>query len=305
MQIKPNVFLIGVQKSATTSLYNWIAQHPDVCGPTSTKDTPFFIDDKLYNKGFSFLESIYSKYYENQKVIINGSAHTVYFEKALKRLSNYNPEAKIILVLRNPVERAISAYNFAVKRNLDDKDLLSSIDEEHLRLKSDDVQILSETTYIDHGRYFKQISMLRNYFKEENTLILFYKDVKHNPEQVIKETYSFLNLDPQFNPELKALNKTGTVRFKLIKNLVYNNNPVKKFLLKNVFDVIIPYDLKYRIKISILRLITKKDTKATKEQPKNVIDNQTKRYLYKLLEEDINNLESLLNKDLSHWKLFK
>jgi hypothetical protein len=305
MSLTPNTFLIGVQKSATTSLYDWIAQHPDVCGPISTKDTPFFIDDKLYSKGFSFLESIYSKYYENQKVIINGSAHTIYFEKALKRLSNYNPEAKIILVLRNPVERAISAYNFAVKRNLDDKDLLSAIDEEHLRLKSDDVQILSETTCIDHGRYFKQISLLRNYFKEENTLILFYKDVKHNPEQVIKETYSFLNLDPQFNPELKALNKTGTVRFKLIKNLVYNNNPVKKFLLKNVFDVIIPYDLKYRIKISILRLITKKDTKATKEQPKNVIDNQTKRYLYKLLEEDINNLEILLNKDLSHWKLFK
>ena len=46
-----------------------------------------------------------------------------------------------------------------MKRNLDDKDLLSSIDEEHLRLKSDDVQILSETTYIDHGRYFKQICL--------------------------------------------------------------------------------------------------------------------------------------------------
>jgi hypothetical protein len=298
MSLTPNTFLIGVQKSATTSLYDWIAQHPDVCGPISTKDTPFFIDDKLYSKGFSFLESIYSKYYENQKVIINGSAHTIYFEKALKRLSNYNPEAKIILVLRNPVERAISAYNFAVKRNLDDKDLLSSIDEEHLRLKSDDVQILSETTYIDHGRYFKQISMLRNYFKEENTLILFYKDVKHNPEQVIKETYSFLNLDPQFNPELKALNKTGTVRFKLIKNLVYNNNPVKKFLLKNVFDVIMPYDLKYRIKISILRLITKKDLNT----PQKEINNETKMYLYNLLKNDINNLENLLNKDLSHWK---
>ena len=80
MSLKPNVFLIGVQKSATTSLYDWISQHPDVCGPISTKDTPFFIDDKLYNKGFSFLESIYSKYYENQKVIINGSAHTIYFE---------------------------------------------------------------------------------------------------------------------------------------------------------------------------------------------------------------------------------
>ena len=95
-----------------------------------------------------------------------------------------------------------------------------------------------------------------------------------------------------------------TVRFKVIKDLVYNNNPIKKFLLKHVIDVIVPYDLKYRIKISILRLITKKDTKTAKKQPKNVIDNQTKLYLYELLEEDISNLEKLLNKDLSHWKLF-
>ena len=75
-------------------------------------------------------------------------------------------------------------------------------------------------------------------------------------------------------------------------------------MLKHVIDVIVPYDLKYRIKISILRLITKKDTKTAKKQPKNVIDNQTKLYLYELLEEDISNLEKLLNKDLSHWKLF-
>lgn len=305
MSIKPNVFLIGVQKSATTSLYDWVSQHPNVCGPVSMKDTPFFIDDKLYNKGFSFIEDIYGKYYKDHKIVINGSAHTIYFEKALKRLSEYRPDGKILLVLRNPVERAISAYNFAVKRNLETKDLKSSIDEEYLRLKSKDVQLLSETTYIDHGMYFKQISILKKYFSDDNILILFYEDIKSKPEQVINKVYTFLEIDNQFNPDLKALNKTGSVRFKFIKDLVYNNNPIKKFLLKYVFDVIVPYDLKYRIKISILRFITKKDSFKSKNKPENKINNETRCFMYGLLKNDIENLENLLNKDLSNWKNYK
>lgn len=298
-RIQPNLFLIGVQKSATTSVYDWIAQHPQVCGPVSMKDTPFFIDDELYSKGTEFLDGVYQKQYQGQEVIINGSAHNVYFEHAMQRIKAFNPEAKLILILRNPVDRAISAYYFARKRNLEKDELRLAIEKEKERLKSTDLKVLSETTYIDHGLYYKQLKRLYQYFSPEQTMILFYEDIKNRPEEVIRDVYIRLGVDQDFKPEFRSLNKTGQTRFKWIKNLIYNDSRAKKFLLKNLVDKIIPYDLKYRIKIFFLNLITS-DSKAPRAGA--VVDKETRDYIKHFFEDDISNLELMLEKDLSHWK---
>lgn len=296
----PNVFLIGVQKSATTSIYDWMAQHPDVCGPVSLKDTPFFIDDRLYYKGLEFLQGIYRRDYKGQQVILNGSAHNIYFEKALKRISELNPDAKLILILRDPAERAFSAYNFAVKRNLEKQDFASAIADEGNRIHDPDLKIRSETTYVDHGLYFKQIQRLFTYFKPEQLKVILYEDVREKADKTIEELYEFIGVKTDFTPDFRKLNKTGSVKYAWIKNMVYNDSKWKRFLLRHVIDPLIPYDLKYRAKIFLLNAMTGKSKKNT--GVRTGLTPENRKMLNSLFREDIRNLEKLLGRDLSAWK---
>ncbi|SFR36419.1 Sulfotransferase domain-containing protein [Robiginitalea myxolifaciens] len=299
-RLHPNVFLIGVQKSATTSVYDWMAQHPDICGPVSMKDTPFFIDDKLYNKGVKFLEQVYRPEYRDQKVILNGSAHNIYFEHALKRMAEFQPDAKLILILRDPVERAFSAYKFAKKRNLEDMELEAAIADEPNRIAHPDLKIQSETTYVDHGLYHRQIQRLYQYFKPEQVRILLYEDIREQPETIMHDIYSFIGVDATFTPDYRKLNQTGSVRYTWIKNMVYNDSKWKQFLLKYIIDPILPYNLKYRLKLFFLRAMTGK-AKNDSGQP-DVLTHERANWLRSYFIEDIQNLETLIGRDLTAWK---
>ena len=296
--IIPNIYLIGVQKSATTSVYDWMAQHPDICGPVSMKDTPFFIDDKLFNKGMSFITKVYKPQYRDQPIVLNGSANIIYFEKAIRRVRDLNPNARMILILRHPTDRAISAYNFAVKRNMESESLQKAIELEPQRLKEGDLEVLSNNTYVDHGYYYEQISRLYEYFDPSQILILLFKDVREQPEASIRKIYEFIGVDPEFTPSYNTLNKTGTVRYKWIKNLIYNNTGLKKFLIKYVVDPLVPYDWKYRTKIFFLNLVT-----SEKKSPKeNQVPSTLRQQLLELFVQDIEQLEKLIHRDLSDWR---
>lgn len=79
--VLPNTFLIGAQKCATTSIYDWLSQHPKVCAPISVKDYAFFTRDDFYNKGLKHLSSFYNGSYNNEKVILQGSVHYIFLKK--------------------------------------------------------------------------------------------------------------------------------------------------------------------------------------------------------------------------------
>lgn len=294
----PNAFLIGAQKSATTSLYDWIGQHPDVCAPFSMKDTPFFIYDALYANKDAFLDEVYRREYKGQRILLNGSVNIIYFEHAIKRMAELNPQARLILALRNPIERAISAYNFAVKRNMEGLSLKQAVEQEQERLEKGDLDMLSNNTYVDHGKYHMQITRLYKYFPKSQVLIFLYEDICTNPLQVIAKAYTFLGLDPSFEPNFRSLNKTGSVRFPWIRNMIYSQSGLKKFLVKNILDKVLPYDRKYRLKIFFLNLITRK----TNDFPKNADDlDEARAMIRQRLEPDIKELQVLLGRDLTHW----
>lgn len=298
-ELTPNVFLIGVQKAATTSLYDWLAQHPEVCAPFSMKDTPFFIDDELFAKGGEFLDKIYRNEYSGQPVVLNGSANIIYFEKAIKRIASLNPDARLILVLRNPVERAISAYNFAVKRNMEKESLQKAISLEKSRIREGDLRTLSNNTYVDHGRYYTQITRLRNYFPAKSAHIVFYEDIRNDPLAVVRDVYEFIGVSQDFEPELKQLNKTGEVRFPWVRNALYSQSGIKKALVRHILDPLLPYNIKYKLKIFFLNLVT---SQRSNKNEANRDDIEARELIQEALSEEIERLEELLGKDLKSWK---
>ncbi len=298
MDIKANVFLIGAQKSATTSVYDWMAQHPDVCGPTSMKDTPFFIDDTLYSKGYGWLSRVYESAYRGEEIVVNGCAHYMFFDSALQRISEYNPGSRLIVILRNPVDRAFSSYQFARKRNLESKPLLDAIKDESERLKSNNLKVITECTYAHHGLYYRQLTNVFKHFDRDKVLVLLYEQIKKEPLRSIKEVYGFLGVDKDFEPDLRKLNPTGSLRYPLIRDMIYNDSKAKRWFLKNILDPVLPHDRKYRLKIFFLNLITRKGGPAEKE----TLSPAEAEYLYSFFSEDLENLEKLLSMDLKAWK---
>lgn len=295
--ISPNTFIIGVQKSATTSLYNWIGQHKDVCAPSSLKDFPFFIKEDLYGQGVSSLAPEYKKFgYSSEKVVLQGNVQYVFFKKAIERLYDHDKNGKLILVLRNPVDRAISAYNYFKKLNIETLSLEDALKKEKDRLNGS-YQEICDFTYTAHGMYYEQVKNILEYFPGEQLLVLLYTDIKNNPEETIKRVYEFLDIDPDFKPEFKKLNITGKVRFKWLQNAVFNQNKIKKKVVK-ALDPIVPIHLRTKIRWKIKELNTIKNSENTKG------NSEKEKELFKsLFTEDVQKTGKLLNMDLSHWKL--
>ena len=117
----PNTFLIGTQKSGSTSLYDWISQHPDVCGDLGLKDLSFLVKDELYDKGLSYLSDMISDVYDKEKIIFHSSVQYIYYKKGIERLKHHFPNGKFILILRNPLDRLISAFTSLTNLQLENE----------------------------------------------------------------------------------------------------------------------------------------------------------------------------------------
>lgn len=298
-ELLPNTFLIGAQKAATTSLYHWMSQHPDICAPMSVKDYAFFTRPEFFKKGPSHLNGFYNGEHHLEKIIIQGSVHYIFFEEALKRIHDFKPKAKFILVLRNPFDRAISAYRYAKKFNYETECFEKAIELEKQRLQTSDVRTKSECTYLHHGLYYQQITKFFNYFDKKQLHICFYDDIKLNPKRVIKDIFEFLKVDSSFIPELKKMNKTGRVKNKTFQNIAFGNHPARNFITKKILRNILPEKIRTDLRWKIIKMNTKSAESSSQEQQ---IPETTLKKMELFFANDISKLEELLQKDLSHWK---
>lgn len=294
----PNTFLIGAQKAATTSLYNWLSQHPEICAPMTVKDYAFFTRDDFFNKGLESLSQFYKEDFNGQKIVLQGSVHYIYFEKALERIQNYSPNAKFLLILRNPVERAISAYEYAVKFNYETLPIDQAFEAEDKRQADDDIRIRSELTYKTHGLYSKQIKTFLKYFSEEQLKVILYEDIANQPERVVKNTFDFLNVDDSFKPNLESMNRTGKVKNKTFQKLAFGNSKLRNFITRKLMPLFLSQRAKDKLRWKMIHM----NTKNVGQDYLSALDPQFRQELYNFFREDIEALEQYLSRDLSHWK---
>ncbi|OUS01646.1 hypothetical protein A9Q86_07710 [Flavobacteriales bacterium 33_180_T64] len=297
--IKPNVFIIGAQKSATTSLYNWLSQHPNVCGPSSIKDYPFFItcwdnfdeESKMLDK--EYLDSGYS----NQKIVLHGSVQYMFEEKAIDRIFEFDPNAKLICTLRDPTERAISAHKYFKKLNLETKSLKQALDLDEEFLNGT-LQQRHDFTYKSHGLYAKQLEYVFKKFNKDQVLVFLYEDIRDNPVDVIEKAHNFLEIDDSFSPELIHANATGEIKFKLFQKLIFNNNKFKKFIVDNIVDPFIPLHKRSKIRWALSEWNTKSPNHVIKKDEYE----EERVLLKKYFKEDILKLEQIIKRNLDSWK---
>ncbi|MBN2664849.1 MAG: sulfotransferase domain-containing protein [Bacteroidales bacterium] len=281
---------IGVQKGATTSIHQILKQHQQIFLP-SVKEVQYFDRDENFLQGINW----YAEHYKDvtsEKAVGEVCPSYIYDEKCPKRIFDYIPKLKLILILRNPADRAFSQYKMRVGRGDEKRKFKDAVKSELQKIKNKENYPLPEH-YIARGFYDKQIIRYFELFDKKNILILFFKkDFLDNKKETIKKILDFIEVDSNVNLPLN-IKATPEVNWKnkKVDKLLNTANPINQFAKK-----IIP-SKKTRIKIKYF--FSNINQKATAD--KSELDEIKPFLINEVYKESILNLEKLIDKDLSSW----
>ncbi len=206
--MKDHFIIIGGQRSGTTYLYEILNEHPEVCMSYPVRPEPkYFLEKKVHDIDKN---EYYRLFFKNcsKEAKVFGEKSTSYYEKNESPELIYSalPNTKILFILRNPVNRALSNYFFSRKNELETRSL-----EEVFLLKKPQPQINSKNlsvnpfNYLERGNYLKYIKNYELFFQKNQIRIIIFEEFINNLRE-IQNLYSFLGIDNNYSP-LKISNK--------------------------------------------------------------------------------------------------
>jgi len=231
----PNFMIVGVQKAGTTTLYDYIIQHPKVI-PAFRKETKYF--DLYRQKSLNWYKAFFPVLSNN---CITGEATPDYFyyNEIPKQIQTILPKVKLIVLLRNPAERAISHYNFNIDRKIENLPFDDAIKKEQERISNNfTIKLKSgyksnsfrEFSYVSRGLYAKQLQNWLNFFPIKQFFFCSTAQLHLNPLQTLNEIYNFLNLSPL--KEVNSFTKNAS-KNKVIIPGEYLKNFKESFITEN------------------------------------------------------------------------
>lgn len=293
-KILPNIYIIGAQKSGTTSLFDWVGQHPEIYANPASKDYPFFTDERLYNHRKKDFLNLFKKN-DSKKVILGCEANLMYVPEAIERMQSLIPEAKLIAILRNPVDRAFSAWFYAMERGLEKRTFSEAIEEE---MKGKTIPPHTwegrQKNYLRHGLYAQQLEGVFRFYPGDKVMVLIYEDVIKDPAKEIKKVFRFIGIDESFIPNFTIKNKTlGGQRFKILSKILYRGRP-HKHPLWEILRFLIPKDLRttMRMKLENINRV---------EASKPSFPEDIRRKLINYYKDEIVRLEQILHMEITEW----
>lgn len=296
-----NIFIAGAAKSGTTTLYYLLNQHPHICFPI-VKEPNYFNNGDLgqditgpgrgpgdrstvwtnTRKGYETLYRCNSEH----RYRLDASVSYLYSTKAACRISEYSTDAKIIIVLRNPVDRAWSHYKHLVR---DGRENLSFKE----ALKQEEERIVKGWEFSWHlkrmGLYSQQVQRFYEHFDTDQILIFLFEDITNDLEKTINEIASFASLPAfQYNFKQKKDNVSGVVKSKTFAGII---NWIVGY--KSTVNKIIPPRITHRL-MQLARSFNIKQKDMT-------MPSEIKQGLQEYFREDIEETGELIGRDLSHW----
>ena len=212
--MKPNFFLIGAAKCGTTSMYAYLRQHPNIFMP-KMKEPNYFSSDSLikFRKRIKS-EKEYFQLFKNvkdEKMIGEASPTYLYSKVAAENIKRFNPESRIIIMLRNPVDAICSMYHMRVRNGLEH---ILYLDEALAKeIKLDMLNSSNQTcNYIEHVQFSQQITRYTTFFDKNKIHFILLDDLKDNPIIVLQRVFEFLQVDSSFLPDLQIHNPARPVR---------------------------------------------------------------------------------------------
>jgi hypothetical protein len=287
--LKPNFFIVGAAKSGTTSLASSLSQHPEVY--FSPVKEPFYFVSDYGLTDFDEYISLFKKAGQARAV---GEASTGYLSdsQAPKAIYNRFPDARIIIILRDPVDMAYSLWAFMRVQGTEDLPFEEAIKQQEFRktenFKGKCAGWYANYLYLERASYYEQVKRYLETFGSDGVRVYLFEEFIKYPDDVLGDISNFLLLDNNYKLTLEKNNEGGEIRFRFLKKLKNRKYP----FLKNIF----PVAIRNRVR-SLVRKINVKTGQKLKIDP--LLKDRLKIYF----EDDINKLEKLLMMDLSCWRI--
>ena len=297
--------MVGAPKCGTTSMYQYLRQHPDIFMHPGKE--PNFFADELFDKDPPLEEYLNNfRNSDGEKIIGEASTWYLYSKEAAKRIKLFDPKAKILIMLRNPVDMIYALHNQLVYGGQENiKYFRTALDAESERrlgkLMPSNYRDLSylkpeRLLYRDIGMYEEQVLRYISTFEKSQIHIVIFDDFRQNSEAVYVEVLKFLGVDTSFRPssfDVFNASKTRIYQGKLIQR--FRTNPI----LLSFTRSLIPYLIRKRLFKSLSSFYGAVNTKSQKRPP---LASDLKKSLTTFFLEDIERLEKLIGRDLTIWK---
>lgn len=287
----PNLFIVGAPRSGTTSLYHYLRQHDNIFFSAKKEPRHFQWDyykhdwyKNIKNNSYSKKED-YLKLFEtsgNYKYYAEASPSYLYAYKSASQIKNEYPDAKILIILRNPIDRCFSNYTLRFTRGVEKLSFEECLEYELPFLEK---RREGSRHFIREGLYSEGINAYKKVFGE-NVKIFLHDDLKSDANSLISSILDFLELEDNN----KIYTNFISMQSKIKKNAFYLR--FKKLKVVRIFLSLIPLNIRFTLKTFLNSKVFNKDFKMNVDTRKKLIN------IYKY---DILKTSKLINKDLNHW----
>lgn len=215
----PDFIIIGGMKCGTSSLFKYLGQHPQLYS-SNYKELRYFSHDEYYFQGEKWYRTKFpkSETVPEDALVFEASPDYLHYSKAPMRMVNLLPDIKLIALLRNPTERAISHYFHDLKKGRRQDETWKVLQDE-------------KSLYMRRGRYKDQLGLYYKSFKPENILIINSERLFEDTAETLKKIYQFLEIDP--NHQISDLSP---------KQVGYNREPVDAAVYDYLNDYYRPFN---------------------------------------------------------------
>lgn len=310
----PTFIVIGAVKAGTTSLYNYLGQHPNI--QMSSKNWPRYFHTSEGPPDFGALSQEYGterlsesrkrfdlmcpprncqtleQYSElwpdTQNIVARGEVSPTYLHDGdvSNRIFQTMPSVKLVAVLRNPVDRAYSHYVMDKRFGWENSDNF------RISLAKEPVDVdcfwWGKQHYIRHSFYSNSLAKIRSVFPQEQLKILLYDDLVANPQLFYREIFEFIGVDTDFVIDASVRHNRGLI----MRDTRWSRLLNSRFSGRQILRRSVPTKLRQRFGIAVER--------STHEAPAKM-EPETRHKLKRLFHGDILRLQTFLDRDLSHW----
>lgn len=302
--ILPDFLLIGAAKAGTTSLWNYLVQHPDVYLPRHRKEPNYFAfpdglppcvgpasPRDLHELLYKFSVTSWPEYLQlfesagQARAVGEASVRYLYEPEAPARIHERLPDVRLIAVLREPVARLYSHYCMNRQFQLEPLPLEAAIEAEPERRR---LGWGYDWHYVAVGRYAEQIQRYFDRFGRERVAVHLYDDFREDPMLVYRDICRFLEIDPSFEPDVSERHKEAYLPRHLALDRFLHHPHRARTLLRRL----LPSSAFARLHAGLL------DWNAAPVPP---LAKERSRALKPHFREDVLRLQELLGRDLSRW----
>lgn len=290
--------MIGAARAGTTSFYNYLRVHPQIFMPEN-KEPMFYafegqkvefsgpgdrfeINAKSVTSINDYLQ-LFSAALPNQ---VRGEASALYFYnfRAIQNIFRHAPNTKLFIILRNPIERAYSAYLYLVRDRRESLSFDEALERENERIDAGWEHIWH---YKKMGLYGQQLAQLYSVFPREQVKIYLYDDLQKDPKSILLDAFAYLGVNTDFEPNFKIKHNQGGIPNKgVVAHLFTRPSRIKAIVKPWLPESLRTYYLEQK----------------HKRLSRPVMSSNARNVLVEHYQDDIETLERLLDRDLGSWK---